>query len=432
MRARHASTGSAARLLSLRMHRLSFFVSSLAFASVAVATDAPHPWTIGFEPVTALRISHLPAAERPAWEAYWAASGERAQRASGRGQEDFSPDKPLATPLHGAAHSKGLRLDESPSWYAREEARVTADRVVIWQTAAGGWMKTSDYTRQPVPADKHSDVWSAGTFDNDATITELVFLANVISAADSKSTDSRAAQWRESFLRGLDYTLSAQFPNGGFPQIYPLVGGYHDAITFNDDAMVHILDLCREISRGEAIFRFVPADVTARAGRALDRGIACVLATQIKDAKGELTVWCQQHDPLTLQPCAARNFEPAAQCSAESAGLLRFLMALPHETPEVARAIDAAATWLRAHAMHDVAWDRTLTTGNGLVREIGAPALWARYYELGTGRPIFGDRDRTIHYVVTELSAERRNGYQWFNSHPAAVLNEYDKPRQTK
>jgi PelA/Pel-15E family pectate lyase len=79
-----------------------------------------------------------------------------------------------------------------------------------------------------------------------------------------------------------------------------------------------------------------------------------------------------------------------------------------------------------------VAWDRKVTTGNGLIPQIGAPALWARYYELGTGRPIFGDRDRTIHYVVTELSAERRNGYQWFNSHAESVLREYAKPRQTK
>ena len=46
-------------------------------------------------------------------------------------------------------------------------------------------------------------------------------------------------------MRGLDYALSAQYPNGGFPQIYPLVGWYHDAITYNDDAMVHIMELCR-------------------------------------------------------------------------------------------------------------------------------------------------------------------------------------------
>jgi PelA/Pel-15E family pectate lyase len=33
------------------------------------------------------------------------------------------------------------------------------------------------------------------------------------------------------------YLLAAQFPNGGWPQVWPLEGGYHDAVTFNDNAV---------------------------------------------------------------------------------------------------------------------------------------------------------------------------------------------------
>ena len=38
----------------------------------------------------------------------------------------------------------------------------------------------------------------------------------------------RARPWRAAFQRGLEYIFAAQYPNGGFPQIYPLAGGYHD------------------------------------------------------------------------------------------------------------------------------------------------------------------------------------------------------------
>jgi len=51
--------------------------------------------------------------------------------------------------------------------------------------------------------------------------------------------------------------------------------------------------------------------------------------------------------------------------------------------------------------------------------------MWARYYSLTTGKPIFGDRDKTIHDNVMDLSLERRNGYAWYGGGPAKVLKEY-------
>jgi PelA/Pel-15E family pectate lyase len=48
-------------------------------------------------------------------------------------------------------------------------------------------------------------------------------------------------------------------------------------------------------------------------------------------------------------------------------------------------------------------------------------------YEIGTDKPVFGDRDRTIHYDVLEISAERRNGYAWFGTWPATTLQEHKK-----
>ena len=52
---------------------------------------------------------------------------------------------------------------------------------------------------------------------------------------------------------------------------------------------------------------------------------------------------------------------------------------------------------------------------------------WARFYQIGTNRPLFGDRDGSIHFDVREISRERREGYAWFSKSPAAALVKYEK-----
>jgi PelA/Pel-15E family pectate lyase len=396
----------------------------LSWANAALPTPPPRPWEPNaFQPVTEARIAALPAAEQPAWRAYWEASVRHARPPAKPTDPVENRDKPLTdrTPIP-AVYSTRLRLDAPAAWYASAEARTLADHVAAWQRPTGGWTKGGDYTRAPRAEDDHRDGWSAGTFDNDSTIYELRFLALVVQAAGE---EPRAATWRDSFLRGLDYIFAAQYPNGGWPQIYPLAGSYHDAITYNDDAMVHILELLREVAGRKGPYAFVPPERAAAAQERLDRGIGCVLATQQRSAEGRLTVWGQQHDALTLRPCAARNFEPISECSSESVGLVFFLMTLPRPSPAIIAAVEGAMAWFPTRTLHGVVWDREATTGTGLVYRAGAPALWARFYEFGTGRPIFGDRDRTVHYVVTELSTERRLGYGWFNSRAAVLPGVY-------
>ena len=69
--------------------------------------------------------------------------------------------------------------------------------------------------------------------------------------------------------------MTAQFPNGCWPQVYPLQGGYHDAITFNDDAILNAMRLLDDTAAG----RFTAA-TPAQAHRAADaaaRGLACIV-----------------------------------------------------------------------------------------------------------------------------------------------------------
>ena len=341
-----------------------------------------------------------------------------------RNLADQSLQKPSEGPPIPSTYSQGVRLGQPAEYYASEAARVIADRVVNWQVPTGGWVKTGDYTRLREPKDDHHDAWSYGTFDNDSTIYELRFLALVLTAAGHEESE-RTRAWHDAFMRGLDFALASQYPNGGFPQVYPLVGGYHDAITLNDDAMEHIVELLRDISVRKAEFAFVPATLAAEAGRRVERGIQCVLAMQIREADGQLGIWGQQNEPLTMRPCAARNFEPISACSLESSHLLRFLMTVPKPSPEIVASVEAGVKWISRMAMHDVAPNRDDTKGNGLVARPGAPLLWARFYELGTGKPLFGDRDRTIHYLFGELSNERRKGYGWYSTGPVVALEAY-------
>ncbi len=399
-------------------------VASLATA-LAQAGDIPppRPWgTEGFLPVTTARIAALPAADQPAWRAYWASSSSHARPpAKPTDRVENTPKLLVNQGPIPAVYSTRLKLNAAPAWYASAEARSIADYITAWQRPSGGWTKGGIYTRAPQPADDHHDGWSAGTFDNDSTIYELRFLALVISAADGAPSTA----WRESFARGLAYIFAAQYPHGGFPQIYPLTGGYHDAITYNDDAMLHILELLRHVAGRGKSYAFVPAELAARAAASLDRGLRCVLTTQLRDPAGRPTVWGQQHDALTLQPCAARNFEPVSECSSESAGLVTFLMSIPSPTPEIIAAVDGAMAWFDARALRDVTWNSNATSGTGLVPAPGAPALWARFYEFGTGRPIFGERDRTVHYAATELTTERRKGYGWYNTRATTLPAAY-------
>ena len=52
--------------------------------------------------------------------------------------------------------------------------------------------------------------------------------------------------------------------------------------------------------------------------------------------------------------------------------------------------------------------------------------MWARFYELGTGRPFFCDRDGVVKYQLSEIGYERRNGYAWYSTIPNKALQAYD------
>ena len=387
------------------------------------------------------RIAALPAAQRRGWQEYLARSDQQLRVDQAFLQVELRQHqlKELVLPPSGRSASS-LPLDKSADWYGGTEARRIADIVVSFQTPAGGWSKNLDMSLHPrapgeafAPDNRsrfltaadfdtpHNTNWNyVGTFDNDATMTELRYLAKVITAVEP----DRSGSYRQAFLRGIGYIAAAQYPNGGWPQVWPLEGGYHDTITYNDDAVINLLGLLRDVSRGTNEFAFAPVSVRAMAGENVRRGIDCLVATQIV-VGGHHTVWCQQHDPLTLQPASGRNYEMPSQVSSESAEIMLFLMRLPKPNPQVIAAVRAAAAWFEKTKISNKVYQRTGNDGRQLAPAPGSGPLWARYYEIGTDRPIFGDRDKTIHDKLEEISRERQRGYAWYRDTPKRALEEY-------
>ncbi len=333
----------------------------------------------------------------------------------------------LALGLLAAASGQGAApwrdvLDQPAAWYASAEARGVAGNVLAYQTSSGGWPKNHDMTRPPRPGDFNEIDVTAPTIDNGATYTQLRLLARVNAAQGE-------ARWRDAFRRGLDYLFAAQYANGGWPQFYPLRPGYYTHLTFNDDAMVGVLSLLRDVARGAPPYDWLDAATRARAAVAVDQGVACILRCQIVVA-GVKTAWCAQHDENTFEPVPARTYEHESLSGLESVGVVRFLMSLDPPSPDVIAAVQAAVSWFE---QVKIAGLRVVLVpapalphgaDRRVVADPQAPPLWARFYQIGTNRPIFSGRDAVIRYRMDEIEAERRAGYRWYIDDPGRLLDQ--------
>ncbi|WP_428153712.1 pectate lyase [Brevundimonas sp.] len=390
------------------------------------------------------RIGALPDAERGAWADYLARSqvAHQADRAA-LAAELPAGATPPPPPLAIRGNSSHMPLDRPAAWYGTAEARAVADAVVTFQTPSGGWSKNQDRSIARLPGQRFSNdaetmeqnpanfdapadrFWTfVGTLDNNSTWTEMRYLAKVAARTPGAQGDA----WRASVIKGVHYLLNAQYPNGGWPQIWPLEGGFHDSITFNDNAVAEAAMILRDVSRGAEGFDFVPAELKVRAGEATRKAIDVTLAAQVrqKDENGadRLLGWPQQVEPMRLVPTSARNYEPRSIASGETTDILIFLMGEPDPSPEIQAAIRGGVAWLEANRTYDKSFEMT-DDGRKLIDKPGAGPIWSRNYDPVTGRPIFGDKDQTIHDDVNGISVGRRNGYSWWLAQPQTALDAY-------
>ena len=313
-------------------------------------------------------------------------------------------------------------------WYGSDEALRVAGNVLLFQRNVGGWPKNTPI-HMPLSESEKQDLLKKKsslddvTIDNGGTVMEMIFLAKVFNA-------TQEVMYKDAFLKGLDYLLEAQYDNGGWPQFYPLRKGYYTHITFNDNAMINVLELFQDITQGGK-YRFVQdKTVMARVKEALVKGTACILKCQVVQ-NGKLTAWCAQHDEQTFLPAKARAYELPSVSGSESAGIVLYLMSLENPDKGVIKAVHSAVEWFERVKIEDISIqqftnsdgkkDRRVVTGKN------AEPLWARFYTLEDNRPFFCDRDGIKKYSLEEIGHERRNGYSWYTNAPQKVIDQYKK-----
>lgn len=324
--------------------------------------------------------------------------------------------------------AKKILREEDPEFFKTPDAMRIGDQILLWQRSTGGWPKNidmvspmSDELKAEVAADK--DRQDDSTTDNDATTIQLTYLARLYKV-------TAAPRFRDAFQSGVEYLLSGQYDNGGWPQFWPEMRDYQIHITFNDDAMVNTMTLLRDIASGEAPFDSDICDeaLKQRMRDAFDNGVRCILATQIV-VDGEPTVWCQQHDRETLAPAKARSYELPSYCSQESAAIVRLLMEIPNPSPQIIRAVDGAMKWFEANRIKCFSYTRENIDGKWIATLVENPKddtpVWARYYDLENCQPFVCDRDGIPRRNLDEIGEERRNGYSWYNDRPSYLFPLY-------
>jgi PelA/Pel-15E family pectate lyase len=325
---------------------------------------------------------------------------------------------------------------DQPS-YQPSQVREIVDNILLFQRENGGWPK--DYDMTAVLTDDQRRVVLATrskqdtSFDNGNIHSQVEYLAKAISQHPDPA-------WKSACLRGFDFMLAAQYPNGGYPQRFPDPRGYPAHITFNDGVMIGVLNVLHSAAEGASHFEWLDQERREKAREAVDRAIGCILQCQIR-VQDELTGWCQQHDETTFEPRPARTFELASLCPQDTTEIVYFLMRQPSPSAELIQAVDSACSWLRTVQINGFRVEKVTAPRESfpgydsdkdvvVIADIDARPLWARHYEIGTNRPIFAGRDAVKRYALAEIERERRAGTAWYGHWPEKLINrDYPKWR---
>ncbi|MEJ5963784.1 pectate lyase [Pedobacter immunditicola] len=319
------------------------------------------------------------------------------------------------------------------SWIAQRSPfgrDVIAERMLIYQRSIGGWPKAVnklplDYGQELSPAQelaiRADSLAKDATIDNKATTKEISYLMGAYQR-------TKNPRYLSAVKRGLDYIFMAQYDNGGWPQYYPLHNLYRAEITYNDHAMVNVMNVLQDVV--ERINGYEALDIAykLKAQQAVAKGIDCVLKTQIR-VNNKLTVWCAQYNERTLQPANARAFELVSLSGMESVGIVEFLMRIPDPAIEIKNSIRGAMDWFDKSKIqgYDFVFidNPALPLGKDKVlKKVPNATIWARFYDIKTNKPFFTGRDGIKRNAVSQIDVERRTGYAWYGTWPEKLFTK--------
>jgi PelA/Pel-15E family pectate lyase len=309
--------------------------------------------------------------------------------------------QPPGTPSVGMALLRAWQATGDP--LLRQAAEAAGDALIWGQLECGGWAYSIDFSPEGEKRwyYRHlkgtqgldtAKLRNYGTFDDDTSQSATSLLIAL-------SSSTKEYRFREASEYALEFMLRAQYPNGGWPQVFPPKGledGYWNYYTFNDGAINDVIRVMLEAWRAYGERKYLEA---------AKRGGDFIILSQGKPPQAG---WAQQYN-MALEPAWARKFEPPSWCSAVAARNIRTLVALYLETGDerYLRPIPAAIEWLNASAIGD--------------------GKWARFYEIGTNRPLYFTRD----YKLTYSDADCPTHYSFQGSYgiPEAIAY-YERVRE--
>ncbi len=251
------------------------------------------------------------------------------------------------------------------------------EAVVCAQSPEGGWSEAPDLRPncpavQPPVAPMVTN--GTDTLDEGGPVQTIDFLLQL-----RQSETSGQTRFTQSARAAFDFLVNAQNADGGWP-LKLSSGGYSRYSTLNDGVTTEAI---RALVEGFETFG------DPRYRDAALQGVQFLLNVQAPNG-----AWAQQYDDKG-QPAKARAFEPVAYASLETARAMLTIAdfyALT-ESDTLKLSLLTARDWLVANRLGDQGW--------------------ARFYEIGSDRPVFGDRDGSVHYSLDEITEERALGYRW-------------------
>lgn len=281
------------------------------------------------------------------------------------------------TPMVGMAFLDAF--EASGDRYFLEAAKKAVDALIFGQHPLGGWHYFVDFDPAGLPHwyetraskftygyEEYRHYYGNATNDDQVTSGAAEFLLRYYAITLDPA-------YQAPLLKALDFALMAQYPNGGWPQRYPLRYDFaHDGLpdytsyyTLNDGAMQGYIELLVKAYRTLGDVRYLEA---AR------RGADFLIAVQGPDGQ---EAWAEQYS-LDMRPSAARTHEPAGYVIRESIDTIRVLELFYALTgdPRYLKPIPGCLAW----------FDRV----NREVVEFKRPP--ARYYEPGTNLPVYNIR----------------------------------------
>ena len=322
-----------------------------------------------------------------------------ADLAKSEGEGKTGPDtvwvQPPGTPAVAIAYVEAY--ERTGEKYLLDAALAAGDCLLQGQYKSGGWNASIEFApEQRVRHDYRVDTGpkrrprNHTSFDDDKTQSALRFLMRLDQALGFKNE-----RIHEGTKYALEGVLKAQFPSGGWAQVYngpsevgqnaSLKGNYPTDwprkypggdywvfYTLNDNAMADTIEM---LLLAEKIYR------EPRYRDAALRGGEFLIKAQMPEPQ---PAWAQQYN-FDMQPVWARKFEPPAISGSESQGVISTLMRLYVETGDrkFLAPIPPALEYLRKSQLAD--------------------GRLARFYELKTNKPLYFTKTYELVYDDSDL-----------------------------